>query len=101
MAAGFPDLRRHDDSRFEAGDVVALAGHGVPPEFLNVALEFRAERAVVPETVETAVNLGRLEHEPAPLAQRHDLFHLQILFWLGHRVGQSSSNLPRCQSRSA
>ena len=68
MAAGFPDLRRHDDGRFEAGDVVALAGHGVPPEFLDVALEFRAERAVIPEAVDAAVNLGGLKHKPAPLA---------------------------------
>src|SRR5471032_2190820 len=84
MVARFPDSRRHDDGRFEAGDVVALAGHGVPPEFLDVALEFRAERAVIPKTVDAAVNLGGLKHKPAPLAQRHDFFHERIFFWLGH-----------------
>src|ERR1035438_10511671 len=86
MPAGLPDLRRHDDGRFEAGDVVALAGHGVPPEFLDVALEFRAERAVVPKAVYAAVNLGRLKNEPAPLAQRHDFFHLQIFFRFSHKI---------------
>src|SRR5271163_2336285 len=90
MAAGFPDLRRHDDGRFEAGDVVALAGHGVPPEFLDVALEFRAERAVIPKAVDAAVNLGGLKHKPAPLAQRHDFFHERIFFWLGHCTAVSS-----------
>ena len=84
MPAGLPDFRRHDDGRFEAGDVVALADHGVPPKFLDVALEFRAERAVVPKTVDAAVNLGGLENEPAPLAQRHDFFHERIVFWFGH-----------------
>src|SRR5208337_623855 len=72
VAAGLPDFRRHDDGGFEADDVVALAGHGIPPKFLDVALEFRAERAVVPQAVDAAVNFGRLKNEPAPLAQRHD-----------------------------
>src|ERR1700722_16416006 len=99
MAAGFPDLRRHDDGRFEAGDVVALAGHGMPPEFLDVALEFRAERAVIPKAVDAAVNLGGLKHKPAPLAQRHDFFHERIFFWLGHKsVNQCSSIVRRCKS---
>jgi len=31
VAAGLPDFRRHDDGGFEAGDVIALAGHGIPP----------------------------------------------------------------------
>src|SRR5665213_2099442 len=99
MTAGFPDLRRHDDGRFEAGDVVALAGHDVPPEFLDVALEFRAERAVIPKAVDAAINLGRLKNEAAPLAQRHDFFHERIFFWLGHRVGQCSSTAMKYQSR--
>ena len=91
MPTGLPDLRRHDDSGFEADDVVALAGHGVPPEFLDVALEFRAQRAVVPKAVDAAVNLGGLVNEPAPLAQRHDFFHERILFSLGHRDAQCSA----------
>ena len=99
MATGFPDLRRHDDGRFEAGDVVALAGHGVPPEFLDVALEFRAERAVIPKAVDAAVNLGGLKHKPAPLTQRHDFFHQRIFFWLGHnQAGQCLRSECRCKS---
>jgi len=97
MPAGLPDLRRHDDGGFEAGDVVALAGHAVPPEFLHVALEFRAERAVIPKAVDAAVNFRRLKNEAPPLAQRHDFFHLQILFWFGHRNGQFSTTKQLCQ----
>ena len=98
VSTGFPNFRRHDDGRFEAGDVVALAGHGVPPKLLDVALEFRAERAVIPKAVDAAVNLRRLKNEPAPLAQRHDFFHLQILFWIGHRANQCLRSWCRCKS---
>ena len=84
MPARLPDFRRHNDGGFEANDIVALAGHGVPPEFLDVALEFRAQRAVVPKAVDAAVNLGGLVNEPAPLAQRHDFLHKRILFRLSH-----------------
>src|ERR1019366_1842292 len=87
------------DGGFEAGDVVALAGHGVPPKLLDVALEFRAERAIIPEAVEAAVNLGRLKHKPAPLAQRHDFFHLQIFFWFGHRISECLAKTMENQSR--
>src|SRR6266699_2299716 len=72
VAAGLPDFRVHDDGGFEADDVPALLGHAAPPEILHVALEFCAERAVVPEAIDAAINLRRLKNEPAPLAQRHD-----------------------------
>src|SRR5262245_3850333 len=66
VAARLPDFRRHDDGRFEAGDVVALTRHRVPPEFLHVALEFRAQRAVVPKAVDAAVDFRRLVNESPP-----------------------------------
>jgi hypothetical protein len=97
MSRRLPNLRVHDDGGFEAGNVVALAGHGVPPEFLHVALEFRAERAVVPKAVDAAVNLGGLKNEPAPLAQRHDFFHQDVFFQPGHRVEQCLRCLRRCK----
>ena len=97
VPAGLPDLRRHDDGRLQARHVVALARHGVPPKLLDVPLELRAQRAVVPETVQAAVYLRRLENEPAPFAQRHNFFHLQILFRFGHRAGQCSALARRNQ----
>lgn len=86
MSACPPDFRRHDDGGFEADDVVAAAGHGGPPEFLDVAFEFGAERAVVPESVYATVDFRRLKNKAAPFAQRHDFFHERILFGLGHKA---------------
>ena len=42
---------------------------------LEVPLELDAERTVVPDGARAAVDLGRLEDEAAPLAQRHELLH--------------------------
>jgi len=87
VAAGLPDFRVHDDGGFEADHVFALLRHVAPPKFFHVALEFGAERAVVPESVDAAVNLRRLKNEPAPFAQRHDFFHQGSFFRLGHETG--------------
>ena len=57
------------------GDVFAQAGHALPPEVFDVALQRGAEGAVVPETVEPAIDLAGLEDEAAALAKAHDLFH--------------------------
>ena len=84
MAAGFPDFRVHDDGGFKAGDVVALAGHGLPPGFLDVALEFGAQGAVIPEAVDAAVYLGGLENEAAAFAQRDNAFHKIVRFGFHH-----------------
>jgi len=55
-----------------------VADHVLPPGVLDVFLEFDAERAVVPEAVDAAVDLARLEDEPAPTAQGDELFHVQL-----------------------
>src|SRR5207302_795354 len=59
VAAGLPDFRVHDDAGFEADDVFALLGHAAPPKLFHVAFELRPERAVIPETVDAAVNFRR------------------------------------------
>ena len=51
------------------------ADHRVPPAILDVPLELHAQRPVVPHRTRAAVDLGGLEDEAAPLAQRHELFH--------------------------
>ena len=51
-------------------DVVA------PPGVLDVPLQLDAERAVVPEAVEAAVDLARREDEPPALAERDQLVHV-------------------------
>jgi hypothetical protein len=83
VAAGFPDLGVHDDRAIDTDhlDVLAagagrrVADHVLPPGVLDVALQLGAQRAVVPETADPAVDFARLEDEAAPLAQGDDLLH--------------------------
>src|ERR1041384_8198662 len=91
----------HDDRRFEADDVVAEADHGAPPGVLDVALEFGAERAIIPKAIDAAVDLRRREDEPAPFAQRHDLFHHHIFLRFGHRGGEFLGSLWQSQGGRA
>src|SRR5262245_2717461 len=73
MSACFPHLRVHDDRAIDAhhADFVSVrskrrvAHHVLPPDFLDVALQLHAERAVIPEAVDAAVNLARLEDKSA------------------------------------
>ena len=69
---GHPDLRVHEDPGIEPDDVVALLDHRPPPGALDVVLELDAERPVVPDGVDAAVDLARREDEAAPLRQRDD-----------------------------
>ena len=75
MAGGFPHFRVHDDGGVESNDIFAMLDDILPPGFADVAFEFTAERAVVPETVYTAVDFGALKDESPSLAQRRQCFH--------------------------
>jgi hypothetical protein len=75
VARRFPYFGVHQNGSLDADDVVALLHHRAPPLVLHVALEFNAERAPIVARGETSVNLRRLKHKAAPLAQRHDIFH--------------------------
>ena len=57
----------------EADDVVAQLHHRAPPGVLDVAQQQHAEGPVVVGGAEAAVDLGRREHEAAPLAEVDDL----------------------------
>src|SRR5437870_487868 len=84
MSARFPDFRVHDDRAIDAdhGDLLAvgawrrIADHVVPPGVLDVLFQFDAERAVVPEAVDAAVDFARLEDEAAPFAQGDEFVHV-------------------------
>jgi hypothetical protein len=76
VARGLPDLRVHDDGGLDADDVVAAAHHVVPPAVADVLLQLGAERAVVEEAVEPAVDFGGLEDEAAALGERDDGVHV-------------------------
>ena len=74
--------------------VVVVGDHVVPPRLPDVAFQLDAQRAVIPEAVQTAVDLAGLKDESAPFAERNDLIHR-----LGHgspqdRVGRASRDPP-------
>src|SRR5207302_978292 len=52
---------------------------------LDVAFQFRSQRAVIPETVDPAVDFRGLENKAAPLAEGDNLFHQLVHFRVGHR----------------
>jgi hypothetical protein len=58
VAGCHPHLGMHEDPGIEPDDVVALLDHGPPPRALDVVLELDAERSVVPDGVDPAVDLG-------------------------------------------
>ena len=70
-----PRLRVHDDRGIERDDVVAQLDGLAPPRVLDVALENRAERTVVEEAADAAVDLARLKDEAAALGERGDFIH--------------------------
>src|SRR5581483_5704067 len=84
MAGVFPDVAVHQDGRVYAFHVVALVDVVLPPEALEVVLEFDAERAVVEGSLQSAVDFTAGKDEAAPLAERHQLFHVLS----GHKCSQ-------------
>ena len=72
VAGRDPDLGMHQDPGVQPHDVVPLLDHDAPPGPLDVVLELDAERAVVPDGVDAAVDLRAGEDEAAPLGERHD-----------------------------
>src|SRR3954471_19610521 len=87
VAGCLPRLRVEDDRAVEGHDVVALLDHRAPPLVLDVRLEQDPVVPVVVRRAESAVDLGRLEQEAAPLAEGDDLLHRDGV--LGHG-GESS-----------
>ena len=81
MARGLPGARVHQDRGVEGHHVVALLQVRAPPLGLHVGLQQHAVVAVVVGRGQATVDLGGLEDEAAPLAQRDDLVH-------GHGVGR-------------
>ena len=69
ISYGFGGAGRHRQ-------IVVRRDHVPPPGILDVALQLDAQRPVVPEPVQTAVDLAGLKQEPSAFAQRYQLFHL-------------------------
>lgn len=84
-----------EDGSIEAEDIVTLLDVFTPPEVFEVALHFSSEGAVVPATVQAAVDFGRLENESFAFAQGDDLLHAGGvgLVFVGH--GSKGEWFPR------
>jgi hypothetical protein len=76
MTARFPDLRMHGYGRVEPHHIGAKVNVVAPPQALDVVLEFNAQWSIVPGRAQPAVDFAGLKNKAAPLAQRHDLVHL-------------------------
>ncbi len=108
VAGTLPDLRMHDDRAIEAdhlvgprcprqgGQIVMAGDHVSPPGVLEVAFQFDAERAVVPEAVEATVDFARLEDEAPTFAQGDQLVHV-----LRHRAKLLLASVGRQPHESA
>ncbi len=101
VAAALPDLRMHDDRAVESDHLespwrtgrrdqfVVASDHVVPPGLLEVAFQLDAQRAVVPKTLDAAVDFAGLKQESTSLAERHDFFHRlhgSDTWWSGSRI---------------
>src|SRR6266403_1661228 len=64
----FEDSRMSQDRAIHTDDIVALVHHHTPPIVFQIALQFDAERTVIPAAVQAAVDFARLENETAPFA---------------------------------
>src|SRR6185437_8418200 len=101
MARGFPGARMLQDRAVETDDVAARRHHRAPPRLLDVALEFDAERAVVPRRAEAAVDLACGEDDSAALAEIDQLVHRDRALaargrcLLGFLFGQNASSCAR------
>ena len=51
--------------------LVVAGDHVAPPGLFDVPLQLDAQRAVVPEAVQAAVDFARLKQKPPPPAQRY------------------------------
>ena len=86
VAAGLPDRRMHDDGGIQTDDILPVAGHGTPPGVAEIPLQFCSERAVVPESPDSSVDLRGLVDEAPAFAETDDLLHAGVGGgWFGHK----------------
>ena len=75
VAAGHPGLGVHEDGGVQTHVVGVLLDELLPPGVLDVLLQLRAQRAVVPGVGQAAVDLAAGEHKAPVLAQGNDFVH--------------------------
>ena len=53
----------HEDGSIETYNIITEMNYRLPPGILDVALELRTQRAVIPCAVKAAVYFGRLKNK--------------------------------------
>ena len=85
VARGLPNAGVQKNRAVETEHVLAARNKLLPPEVLDVALQFHAIRTVVPSVGEAVVNFGAGENETAALAEGDDVLE-GILNFLCHFI---------------
>lgn len=75
VAGSSEDGLVREDGAIESEDVIALLHVFPPPVILEVFLQISAEWAVVPATVQSTVDLGRLKNEAFAFTERNNFLH--------------------------
>ena len=75
VTAGHPGLGIHQDGSVQAHVVGVLLDELLPPGVLDILLQLRTKRAVVPGVGKAAVDLAAGEHEAPVFAQGNDFVH--------------------------
>src|SRR5688572_7303210 len=119
VTARYPRLRMLDDRTIQTHDVNGVPvrterrrfDHVPPPPVADVVLQEDAERPVVPEAADAAVNFARGVDESAAFAEGDDLFHhghvshgsapTFLLCGDGNRTGKRATGRDDRASRSA
>ena len=87
MAGGDPDLRVLNDGRIDADDLHRAAvradggrdDHILPPAVAQVVFQLDSQRAVIPESVDSAIDFRGCEDKTATFAEGNNVFHHQII----------------------
>jgi hypothetical protein len=85
VARSLPNAGIQKNRAIETEHIVTAGHELLPPEILDVALEFHAIRTVVPSIGEAIINFGTRENESAALAEGDDVLE-GILNFLCHDI---------------
>ena len=92
VARGLPNAGVQENRTVETEHVLTAGHELLPPEGLDVALQFHAIRTVVPSIGEAVINFGAGENETAALAEGDDVLE-GILNFLCHFISFFRPNL--------
>ncbi len=99
VTGSLPDSRVHQDRGIDTFHVLALVNHPAPPALLHISFELDSQRSVVPDGPGPSIDLGGLEDEAAPLAQRHELVH-HIMLGHGFAKGREVRDIAEAETEN-